>query len=80
MTRELVLGILLEVTRDGEYSHIALRNVLNKYQYLDKKERAFITRVTEGTLERMIEIDYIINQFSKSIPVLSSHKLQSLHV
>ncbi len=63
--RELVLGILLEVTRDGEYSHIALRNVLNKYQYLDKKERAFITRVTEGTLERMIELDYIINQFSK---------------
>ena len=65
MTRELILGILLEVTRDGEYSHIALRNVLNKYQYLDKKERAFITRVTEGTLEHMIEIDYIINQFSK---------------
>lgn len=65
MTRELVLGILLEVTRDGEYSHIALRNVLNKYQYLDKKDRSFITRVTEGTLEHMIEIDYIINQFSK---------------
>lgn len=66
MTRELVLGILLEVTRDGEYSHIALRNVLNKYQYLDKKERAFITRVTEGTLEHMMEIDYIINQFSNT--------------
>ncbi len=65
MTRELVLGILLEVTRDGEYSHIALRNVLAKYQYLDKKERAFITRVTEGTLEHLIEIDYILNQFSK---------------
>ena len=65
MTRELVLGILMEVTRDGEYSHIALRNVLNKYQYLDKKERSFITRVTEGSLERMIELDYIINQFSK---------------
>lgn len=65
MTRELILGILLEVTRDGQYSHIALRNVLNKYQYLDKKERAFITRVTEGTLEHMIELDYIINQFSK---------------
>lgn len=65
MTRELVLGILLEVTRDGEYSHIALRNVLNKYQYLDKKDRAFITRVVEGTLEHMIELDYIINQFAK---------------
>ncbi len=65
MTRELVLGILMEVTRDGEYSHIALRNVLGKYQYLDKKDRAFITRVTEGTLEHMIELDYIIDQFSK---------------
>ena len=65
MTRELILGILLSVTRDGEYSHVALKNVLDKYQYLDKKERAFITRVTEGTLEHMIEIDYIIDQFSK---------------
>lgn len=63
--RELVLETLLQITRDGEYSHIALKNVLDKYQYLDKKERAFITRVVNGTLERMIEIDDIINQFSK---------------
>lgn len=63
--RELVLGILMGVTKEGEYSHIVLRNVLNKYQYLEKKERAFITRLTEGTLERMIELDYIIDQFSK---------------
>ena len=46
--RELVLGILLEVTRDGEHSHIALRNVLNKYQYLDKKERAFYHKSDGG--------------------------------
>ncbi|MDD3362427.1 MAG: 16S rRNA (cytosine(967)-C(5))-methyltransferase RsmB [Hespellia sp.] len=63
--RELVLAVLLEVTKENTYSHIALRGVLDKYQYLDKKERAFITRVSEGTLEHMIEIDYIINQFSK---------------
>lgn len=63
--RELILGILLEITRDGEYVHIALRNTLSKYQYLEKRERAFITRVVEGTLEHMMEIDYIINQFSK---------------
>ncbi len=63
-TRELVLEVLLEVTRDGAYSHIALNAVLEKYQYLEKQERSFITRVTEGTLERMIELDYIIDQFS----------------
>lgn len=63
--RELVLEILMEVTENGRYSHNVLRGVLSKYQYLDKKERAFITRATEGTLEHMIELDYILNVFSK---------------
>ena len=63
--REVALDTLLLVTRDGEYSHTALRSVLDKHQYLEKRERAFITRVVEGTLEHMIEIDYIIDQFSK---------------
>lgn len=63
--RELVLAILMEVTQQNVYSHLALNAVLEKYQYLEKKERAFITRVTEGTLEHMIELDYILNQFSK---------------
>ena len=62
--RELALGILLEVSAGEEYSHIALRNVLDKYQYLEKQERAFLTRLVEGTLERRIELDYIIDQFS----------------
>lgn len=64
-TRELILGILMEVTKEGNYSHLVIRSVLEKYQYLEKKERAFITRVSEGTLQYMIELDYIINQFSK---------------
>lgn len=63
--RELILDTLMQITREGEYSHIALKNVLDKYQYLEKKKRAFITRVVNGTLEHMIEIDYIINYFSK---------------
>ncbi len=70
--RELVLDILLNVTKQGEYSHIAEKQVLEKYQYLNKKDRAFLTRLTEGTLENLIQIDYIINQFSK-VPV---HKMK----
>lgn len=66
--REFVLDILLDITKNGEYSHIAIAGVLDKYQYLDKKDRAFITRVTEGTLENLLQINYIINQFSK-VPV-----------
>ena len=64
-SRELILETLLMITRDGQYSHIALKNVLDQYQYLDKKERAFITRVVNGTLEHMVEIDAILNRFSK---------------
>ena len=63
--RELILGVLLAVTRDGEYSHIVLKGTLDKYQYLSKQERSFVSRVCEGTLEHMIWIDYVINQFSK---------------
>ena len=63
--RELVLEALLAVTRDQEYSHIVIRNILDKYQYLDKQERSFFKRVCEGTLEHRIWIDYVINQFSK---------------
>lgn len=63
--REIVLAVLMEVIENGQYSHIVLRDVLAKYQYLEKRERAFITRVSEGTLEHLIEIDYILDQFSK---------------
>ena len=63
--RELILGVLLAVARDGEYSHIVLKGTLDKYQYLSKQERSFVSRVCEGTLEHMIWIDYVINQFSK---------------
>lgn len=63
--REIILGILLDINRDGVKSHIAIGNTLNKYQYLSKQERSFITRVCEGTIEHMIYIDYVINQFSK---------------
>lgn len=66
--REIVLGILLEITEEEAYSHIVIGNTLEKYQYLDKRERAFISRVAEGTLEHMIQLDYIIEQFS-NVPV-----------
>lgn len=49
--REIILETLLLITRDGEYSSYSPENVLDKYQYLEKRERAFITRVVEGTLE-----------------------------
>lgn len=62
--REVVLGILMEVTEEEQYIHVVLREVLEKYQYLEKRDRAFISRVSEGTIEYMIQLDYILEQFS----------------
>ena len=62
--RELVLSMLLSVTRDQAYSHVVLKDVLDNYQYLSKQERSYLTRVFQGTLEHMIWIDHVLNQFS----------------
>ena len=72
--REICLEILQEITEEDAYSHIVLREVLEKYQYLEKRDRAFISRVVEGTLEHMIQLDYIIEQFS-NVPVYNMKPL-----
>lgn len=63
-TREIILDMLMDICEKGAYSHVVLRQTLRKYQYLDKRDRAFITRIVEGTLENKIYIDYVINQVS----------------
>jgi len=64
--RELALDILLSVTKDKVFSHIAINQVLSKHQDLEKHKRGFISHLVEGTLERLLEIDYIINRFSNT--------------
>ena len=65
-TRELVLDMLMEILEKGSYSHLVIRDVLDKYNYKDSREKAFIKRTAEGTLERLIQIDHILDQFSKT--------------
>ena len=67
-TREIVLDCLLEILEKKQYSHYVMKQVLDKYGYLDKRERSFIKRVTEGCIERCMELDYILDSFSK-VPV-----------
>ncbi len=64
--RELVAEILLSIDKGEEHSHILLKNVLDKYDYLPQADKNFIKRVVNGTLERRVTIDYIINHFSKT--------------
>jgi len=73
-TRELILDMLTEITEGGEYSHKVIGQVLEKYNYMRGQDKAFIKRVTEGTIERQLQLDYVIDTVS-SVPV---HKMKPL--
>ena len=62
--REIVLDTLLEMERGKVYSNQIIKAVLDKYDYLDRQEKRFIKRLAEGCVERRIELDYILDQYS----------------
>ena len=64
--REIVLDILMEVLEKDSFIHIAVRQALLKYQYMTKQERSFISRVSEGTVEYLLQLDAVIDRYSKT--------------
>ncbi|MCI8377346.1 MAG: 16S rRNA (cytosine(967)-C(5))-methyltransferase RsmB [Lachnospiraceae bacterium] len=62
--RKLALELLLEIMEGGAFCDKALHAVFEKYS-LEKRERSFLMRLVEGTVERCIEMDYIIDLYSK---------------
>lgn len=67
-TRELVLDILLAIEKEEDFSHKLLKGTLDKYDYLERKDKAFIKRMVEGTLEQQLYLDFVINHYS-NMPV-----------
>jgi len=67
-TREIVLEGLLAVEKELSFSNKLVSDILDKYDYLDSRDKAFIKRVFEGTIERKIELDYHIDNLA-SVPV-----------
>ncbi|MBO5509043.1 MAG: 16S rRNA (cytosine(967)-C(5))-methyltransferase, partial [Lachnospiraceae bacterium] len=65
-TRDIALSVLMDIETNNTFSNIALAKALKKNQFSNKQDRAFISRIVEGTVERLITLDYIINQFSKT--------------
>lgn len=64
--REMALEILLESEKTDAYPNVLLKQTLDKYLYMEKQERAFLTRLVEGTVERRLTIDFYINAVSKT--------------
>ena len=65
-TRETAFQVIYKVLEENEHSHVVLRQILNQEKDAEKRDRAFVTRLVEGTLERLLTLDYILNQVSKT--------------
>lgn len=64
--REIALFILVDIFEEGAYNNIMLRKTLNAHSELSSVQKAFITELVNGTLRNLINIDYVINSFSKT--------------
>ena len=64
--REIALFILMDIFQEGAYNNIILRKTLNTHTELTSVQKAFVTELVNGTLRNLINIDYIIDKFSKT--------------
>ncbi|MBR4718759.1 MAG: 16S rRNA (cytosine(967)-C(5))-methyltransferase, partial [Lachnospiraceae bacterium] len=63
--RMIILETLLVIEKEPGTGYAGITQVLDKYAYLDKRDRSFIKRVLEGCIERRIELDHIIDSKSR---------------
>ena len=61
--RKLALDLLFDIMERGAFCDKALHAAFEKFS-LEKRERSFLMRLVEGTVERCIEMDYIIDLYS----------------
>ena len=62
--RKVAFETLLEYEKNN-VSYVPVKEVLDKYSYLEENERAFLKRLLDGVTERRITLDYVIDSFAK---------------
>lgn len=63
-SREICLEVIVSVLEKGEFYNDAIKNPVFERKDIKPVDRAFIAALAEGTIERTIELDYIIGQYS----------------
>lgn len=59
-----MLDMLIKILEEGEYCHIVIGQTLSNYSELGKKDRAFVTRLCRGTVERCLTLDFEIEKYA----------------
>ena len=65
--RKLALELVMEIMENGVFCDKALHHAFQKHS-LDRRDKSFVMRLVEGTVENVIWLDDILRQFSK-VPV-----------
>ena len=63
--REIVWQILTEHELHGTYSNILIKRAQDRYESLPLTQRSFLKRLAEGTIERELELDSVIQNHQK---------------
>ena len=63
-SREIAFDILKNIEENDAYVGDVLGNALRRMQFSSKQERSFITRLVEGSVERKLTLDFLIDKFS----------------
>ncbi|MBQ8300673.1 MAG: 16S rRNA (cytosine(967)-C(5))-methyltransferase RsmB, partial [Clostridia bacterium] len=62
--RELAMKVIYDVEFEGAYSNMALKKALNNAD-LSGSDKALVTNLVYGTVDKKITLDYVISKFSK---------------
>ena len=63
-TRRIALDILVRYEREGRKLTPLLLDILEDYDEMDRRDRAFVASLAEGVVERLITLDWVINEVS----------------
>ena len=61
--REQIVDLLIEVEKEQSYAQLSLKNALED---LEARDKALATEIFYGTLKYQIQLDYWLNQYSKT--------------
>ncbi|MCI5604303.1 MAG: 16S rRNA (cytosine(967)-C(5))-methyltransferase RsmB [Clostridia bacterium] len=62
--REIAMKVLYSVEVESAYSNMALKKALNNKE-ITKQDKAFITNLVYGVINRKLTLDYVISAYSK---------------
>ena len=63
--RKLAANILIKIENDGAYSNLALNSFFKDCD-ISSQDKAFVTTLVYGVIERKITIDYVLRKFIKT--------------